>query len=162
MDDWVKLADETFGKVIQQTPDHVVILKLGGSLKSYPTAMFLQQTPENLSRGFRLTVKFGIDYRHQSVCTREVPDVFQRALEARLIEAVGKDGLRSLKVEFASAASSSLDFAMLADFTGELASRCNVLERLIQKTCVEVCNEQGWVIPFTQITVHQANKPQSH
>jgi small-conductance mechanosensitive channel len=91
-----------------------------------------------------------------------VPDVFQRALEARLIEAVGKDGLRSLKVEFASAASSSLDFAMLADFTGELASRCNVLERLIQKTCVEVCNEQGWVIPFTQITVHQANKPQSH
>lgn len=161
LDDWVKLADGTFGKVIQQTPDQVVILKLGGSLKSYPTALFLEQTPENLSRGFRLSLKFGIDYQHQAICTTEVPAVFQRALEARLIETVGKDALHSLKVEFAGAASSSLDFAILADFTGEVAARCNVLERLIQKTCVEVCNGQGWVIPFTQITVHQAAKPQN-
>jgi small-conductance mechanosensitive channel len=161
MDDWVKLADGTFGKVIQQTPDHVVILKLGGSLKSYPTALFLEQTPENLSRGFRLTLRFGIDYQHQAICTTEVPAVFQQSLEQHLIEAVGRECLRSLKVEFASAASSSLDFAILADFTGEVASRCNVLERLIQKTCVEVCNEQGWVIPFTQITVHQATKPKN-
>jgi small-conductance mechanosensitive channel len=162
MDDWVKLADDTFGKVIQQTPDHVVILKLGGSLKSYPTAMFLAQTPENLSRGFRLSVKFGIDYQHQAICTTEVPALFQRALESRLTEVVGKEGLRSLKVEFASAGSSSLDYAILADFTGEVASRCKVLERLIQKTCVEICNGQEWVIPFTQITVHQAAKPQNH
>lgn len=161
MDDWVKLADGTFGKVIQQTPDHVVILKLGGSLKSYPTALFLEQTPENLSRGFRLTLKFGIDYQHQAISTTEVPVIFQQAIEQRLIETVGKDGLRSLKVEFASAGASSLDFAILADFAGGVASRCNVLERLIQKTCVEVCNEQGWVIPFTQITVHQASKLQN-
>jgi hypothetical protein len=158
LDDWVILADETFGKVIQQTPDHVVILKLGGSLKSYPTALFLEQTPENLSRGFRLALTFGIDYRHQAICTDEAPVVFQRILETRLSEAAGKDGLRSLKVEFAKAGGSSLDFAILADFTGDVASRRNVLERLIQKTCVEVCNEKGWVIPFAQITVHQAGK----
>ena len=44
----------------------------------------------------------------------------------------------------------------MADFSGDMASRVNVLRRQIQKTCVEVCNEKGWGIPFTQITVHQA------
>jgi len=111
-----------------------------------------------LSRGFRLTIKFGIDYRHEAISTTEVPAVFQYALEASLGGTFGKDALHSLKVEFAGAGASSLDFAILADFTGGVASRCNVLERLIQKTCVEVCTEQGWGIPFTQITVHQASK----
>ena len=155
-DDWVNLDDSTYGKVIQQTPEMVVVLRLGGSLKTYATADFIGQNPENLSRGFRISVVFGIDYRHQEICTTEVPDVFQRALELRVIELVERENLRSLKVEFASAGASSLDYEILADFTGEVASRVNVLRRLIQRTCVDVCNEQGWVIPFTQITVHQA------
>ena len=155
-DDWVNLDDSTYGKVIQQTPEMVVVLRLGGSLKTYATADFIGQNPENLSRGFRISVVFGIDYQHQEICTNEVPDVFQRALELRVIELVERENLRSLKVEFASAGASSLDYEILADFTGEVASRVNVLRRLIQRTCVDVCNEQGWVIPFTQITVHQA------
>jgi small-conductance mechanosensitive channel len=85
-----------------------------------------------------------------------VPEILQRALEPKLVEAVGREPLRSVKVEFASASASSLDFAILADFSGEVASRANVLERLIHRTCVETCNEHGWVIPFTQVTVHQA------
>ncbi|WP_193214835.1 hypothetical protein [Luteolibacter marinus] len=155
-DDWVKLSDGTYGKVIQQTPEMVVVLRLGGSLKTYATADFIGQNPENLSRGFRVSVVFGIDYQHQPIATTEVPGIFQVELEKALIEYVERDNLRSVKVDFASAGASSLDYAILADFTGEVASRVNVLERLIQKTCVEVCNAQGWVIPFNQITVHQA------
>jgi hypothetical protein len=30
------------------------------------------------------------------------------------------------------------------------------LQRLVQKTCVETCNDNGWVIPFTQVTLHMA------
>ncbi len=153
---WAKLEDGVFGKIIQQTPDQVVVLRLGGSLKTIPTRKFLEQNPENLSHGFRISVTFGIDYQHQSICTTGVPEIFQKAVEHRLIEAVERENLRSLKVEFAHAGASSLDYAILADFTGEVASRLNVLERLIHKTCVEVCNEHDWVVPFTQITVHQA------
>ena len=155
LDDWVKLADGTYGKVIQQTPEMVVVLRLGGSLKTYATAGFIEQNPENLSRGFRINVTFGIDYRHQEIATTTVPEILLRALEPKLVETVERANLRSVKVEFAHAAASSLDYAVLADFAGEVASRANVLERLIHKTCVEVCNEQGWGIPFTQITLHR-------
>ena len=37
-----------------------------------------------------------------------------------------------------------------------VAARWNMLRRIIPRVCVDVCNEQGWVIPFTQITLHQA------
>lgn len=154
-DDWVRLDDGIFGKVIQQTPEMVVVLRLGGSMKTYATPEFIGQNPENLSRGFRISVTFGIDYRHQEIATTTVPEILLRALEPKLVETVGRENLRSVKVEFAGAAASSLDYAVLADFAGDVASRANVLERLIQKTCVDACNEHGWTIPFTQITVHQ-------
>jgi small-conductance mechanosensitive channel len=155
-DDWVKLADGTYGKVIQQSHEQVVVLRLGGSLKTYPTTDFLGQNPENLSRGFRINTTFGIDYLHREISTTDVPVIFQQTIERVLMERVEREHLRSLKVEFARAAPSSLDYAILADFSGEVASRLNLLERLIQKACVDICNEHGWGIPFTQLTVHQA------
>jgi hypothetical protein len=27
---------------------------------------------------------------------------------------------------------------------------------LIQQTCVDVCNQENWVIPFAQLTIHRA------
>lgn len=57
--DWVILSDGTYGKVVQQTPDYVHLVKLGGSRKIIPTADFLSLHPENISRNFRLTVVFG-------------------------------------------------------------------------------------------------------
>lgn len=156
LDDWVTLDDGTYGKVVEQTPEQVVVLRLGGSRKTYVTSEFIEQNPENLSRGFRISSIFGIDYAHQPISTVEVPEVFQMALERRLVETVGRDGLRSVKVEFAAAGSSSLDYEILADFHGDVAAKRNVLARLLQGVCVDVCNERGWVIPFTQVTVHQA------
>lgn len=153
--DWVILSDETYGKVVEQTPEQVVVLKLGGSRKTYPVGDFLEQAPENLSHGFRISGVFGIDYQHQAVVTDEVPAILQREVEARVIERFGRDALRSLKVEFASAGASSLDFAMMADFDGSVASRVNVIQRLLQAACVDSCNAHGWVIPFSQVTVHR-------
>ena len=156
VDDWLLLSDDTFGKTIIQTPDQVVLLQLGGALKTYPTADFLATCPENLSHGFRISVTFGIDYQHQADCTTTVPEIFLKALTSKLIGDHGRDAVRSIQVEFQSAAASSLDYAVLADFDGSMARRYNPLRRQIQKICVNACNENGWVIPFTQITVHQA------
>lgn len=158
IDDWVILADGTYGKVVQQTPEQVVLVRLGGSLKTYPAADFLEQAPENLSRDFRISTTFGIDYRHQADCTEAIPRRLATAVEAALLAAVGHEHLRSVKVELEAAGASSLDYAVLADFSGEVASRLNVLTRLITRTCVDTCNAEGWVIPFTQLTVHQAGE----
>lgn len=153
--DWVILADDTYGKVVTQTPEQVVVLRLGGSRKTYPVGDFLGLAPENLSHGFRISAVFGIDYQHQAVVTDEVPAILQHEVEVKVIERFGREALRSLKVEFASAGASSLDFALLADFDGSVASRVNVIERLLQAACVDSCNAHGWVIPFSQVTLHR-------
>lgn len=155
-DDWVILSDETFGKVIQQTPDYVHLVKLGGSRMVIPTQDFLSLHPENISRNFRIAVVFGIDYRHQKIATDEVPSILKASLQRALLEKVDKEQLLSLQVFFTSAGASSLDYRVVADFCGKLAPRLNTLRDFIQATCVEVCNEHDWNIPFTQITLHQA------
>jgi small-conductance mechanosensitive channel len=126
-------------------------------MKTYPTTDFLTLFPQNLSHGFRLSVTFGIDYKHQAECTTSVAGLFQEAISTSLVKKYGREAVRSIQTEFASASASSLDYAVLADFDGSVAHRYNALQREIHSICVDVCNENGWVIPFTQITVHQAD-----
>jgi hypothetical protein len=154
--DWVRLDDGCFGKVIQQTPEQVVVVRLGGSLKTYPTADFMEKCPENLSRGFRVSATFGIGYGHRDIATGQVPEMLQETILRQLVEALGREQVRSVKVEFKAAAASSLDYIVLADFSGDAAPRLAALERMIQQACIEVCNEQGWDIPFPQMVIHQA------
>ena len=153
--DWTRLNDGCFGKVIQQTPDQVVVLRLGGSLKTYPTPDFLEQCPENLSRGFRVTSTFGIGYGHRAIATSTVTEILKEAVHKHLVEALGREHVRSVKAEFKGAAGSSLDYLILADFDGEAAPKYAALERMIQQACLEACNEHGWEIPFPQMVVHR-------
>jgi len=39
---------------------------------------------------------------------------------------------------------------------GRSADSYFAIRRMIQQTCVDICNQEGWVIPFAQLTVHQA------
>ncbi|HEX5791303.1 MAG TPA: hypothetical protein VFY13_09110, partial [Luteolibacter sp.] len=158
IDDWVLMPDGLYGKVVTQTPEQVVVLRQGGSLKTYPSASFLEECPENLSRGFRITSVFGIDYRHQAICTVQVPEILTQALTTVLVGEYGRESIHSIKVEFAHAGASSLDYQILVDADGSMAGRYQVLQRMIQKVCVDTCNAENWVIPFQQITVHQAGK----
>jgi hypothetical protein len=66
-----------------------------------------------------------------------------------------------LDVKFLSAAASSLDYELSADMTGESAARYRDVVRALPRIAVDACNEYGWVIPFTQITLHQAPAPTS-
>jgi len=156
-DDWVMMGDGTYGKVISQTPEQVVVLRLGGSLKTYRSVDFLSGLPENLSHGFRVSCVFGIDYRHQPLATTEVPEILTRELTEALVGKFSREDIRSVKVELLAAGASSLDYQILVDVSGKLESRYQMLQRLVQKHCVDTCNEQGWVIPFTQITLHHAD-----
>lgn len=155
-DDWVELSDGTFGKVIQQTPDYVHLVKLGGTRKVIPTPDYLALHPENLSKNFRIKVVFGIDYDHQAISTNRVPQIFEADIQRALLEKVEKDQLHSVKVYFTAANASSLDYRIIVDLTGDIAPRRQALTDLVNATCVETCNREGWVIPFTQITVHEA------
>jgi small-conductance mechanosensitive channel len=153
--DWVLLSDGTRGKVVTQTPEMVQLVLLGGSHVTYQTSAFLGMNPQNLSTNFRLAVTFGIDYMHQAICTTDVPTIMRERLRTELEAAVG-DALHNVNVEFKEAGASSLDYEVLADFKGTVASKHAMLRRAIQRILVDACNEHGWVIPFQQITLHQA------
>jgi len=156
--DWVILSDGTFGKILRQSPEFVELIKLGGTRKTYQTRDFLALSPENLSgTSFRISSTFGVDYKHQALATETIPTELQSHIQKGITDYLDvKDHFKRLNVEFSSAASSSLDFTILADFASEVAPRYHVLSRLIQKLAVEACNEHGWEIPFAQLTIHQA------
>ena len=162
---WVLLGDGVFGRVVLQTPDWVEMVLLGGSRKTFTVLDFVALSPENLSRSFRVRSVFGIDYEHQEICTTEVPELLREHISNGLLESSflkDPDDLVHLAVEFSNAGASSLDYTVLADFRGTIAQNYNKIQRLIAKLCVDACNEHGWVIPFTQVTLHQAVEGGDH
>jgi hypothetical protein len=156
-DDYVLLNDGTYGQVILQTPE-IVQLKCLGSVCNYLTSAFLEACPRNLSlTGFGCGVTFGIDYRHQAVCLDEVPRIFEAAVTAAIEHSALGESLESVLVEFKEAGASSLNYLIYVTMNGKAAGSYWTVGRIIQQACVTVCNEHGWIIPFTQLTVHQGN-----
>lgn len=154
--DYVILDDNTYGKVIAQTPETVQMLVLG-AIKHFRAGEFIGHAPRNLTaQGFTLTIPFGLDYQHQADIVDGIPGALEKALKNGLAASdVGKH-LTSLAVEFAQAGASSLDLLIIAAFSGEAADSYFKIQRLLQRLAVEACNANGWVIPFNQITVHRA------
>jgi len=155
--DWVVLSDGTHGQVEYLTPEQVVLKQRGDSLKTYQADEFLELAPENLASGFRVRSVFGIDYAYQKISTTEVPEVFREAVHAALVGEFGGEAVRAVIVDFNAAGHSSLDYSIRADLTHSAAPRFRHIPRMMQGACVDACNQHGWVIPFKQIKIHQAN-----
>lgn len=156
--DWVDLPGTGKARVIVQTPEAVQVVKLGGSVATFPTSHFLELAPVNLSRGFRISIRIGIAFRHLADATTSIPEILWEHLAKELTSLVGeRELLRSLKVEFAGTSPSSLDFSLLADFDGLLAPRHDVLERAMHRSAVDCCRNRGWDLPFPHLVVHRAD-----
>ncbi len=151
---WVMLADGTLGQVTMQTPEMVELTLVGGSRKTYPTAEFLRQNPNNISMGFRLSTTFRLDYQHRSESTREIPDKLREAVLQGLKNEDFAKSILNVSVEFKEAQPSSLDLAILVDVGGKAGRHYDKLTRIIPRIAVEASNEHGWVIPFPQIALH--------
>jgi hypothetical protein len=155
--DFVLLPDNRYGEVLRQTLE-VVQIRMVGSLVQFSAADFLQLNLRNLSReGFGLAVTFGIDYRHQAICLDQVPPRFHDALRQTFAHE-GLDGdVADILVEFKEAGASSLDYLIYLTMKGSAAGSYYKLGRLVQQTCVDVCNREGWGIPFAQLTIHHGD-----
>jgi hypothetical protein len=155
--EYVLLGDGTFGQVERQSPE-TVQLRVLGNVVHYDTAGFLAARPRNLSRdSFLAVVVFGIDYRHQSLPVSEVAEIFRDATEARLTDSPVAEWVESISVEFREAADSSLDYQVMVTLKGDAAAYYFKVNRLIQAACVVACNAHGWVIPFSQLTIHRGD-----
>lgn len=152
--DYLLLEDNRLAKVTKQSVE-IVELHIMGSVASFPTSQFLQMPIRNLSReGFKLSTTFGVDYQHQAICLTEIPKRLYQGIEQTIKASEWGEHIEFVKVEFKLAGASSLDYFILVRGKGTIANDYYALERFIQAACVEVCNQENWVIPFAQLVIH--------
>ena len=156
--DWVVVNGGSRARVVSLSHEQVEVVERGGRRLTYPTEIFLEACPANLSRNFRVRVPFGVSYGLQEKVTSTIPAVFKQYLQARLEMDDYAGNCLNLQVEFLQANASSLDLMVLADFEGKVADIYKRLERALQRYCVDCCTENDWEIPFPQLTVHQADE----
>ncbi len=154
--DWVLLSDGMRGKVTAISLELVELIERGGARRTYQMADFLALSPLNLTTNFRLKESIGISYSLQQESVTRIPDILKAHVEQRIADEGYADKLLNLRVEFERANTSSLDIVVIADFDGAVADLYNRLRRALQRWCVEACTEHNWEIPFTQLTLHQA------
>lgn len=154
--DWVILSDGTYGAVENQTMEQVVLRLKGSALKFYATAEFLKMTPMNISKGFRYDIQFRMDYGTQSKICDELPQIFEDGLKKHMSAHYQEGSPDFLKTEatFDSAGTSSLNLRIIIHVDGRRAELYEELQREVQTTLVRICNENGLVIPFTQLTLN--------
>jgi hypothetical protein len=159
-DDWVLIEGKPLAKVVSCTHEQVEVVEMGGRRIVYRTEDFLAATPINLSSGFNISVVFGLSYDLQPVITTEVLAKLETFLQGKMEEHGYMEGCHSLSVDFKTAGASSLDVAVLSTFKGDMVPDYYRLERALNRWCVDCCNENGWDIPFPQLTVHhQGSQP---
>ncbi len=156
-DDFILLPDETFGKVVEQTPELVQVSVRGGMLKSFSTGDFYAMPITNLSRGenYGIASVFGLDYGLQDLSLNEIPTTLKAHVDAALREKGYAESADNLLVELNEAGASSLDFLIFAQFPSDKANEYFALRRTILQACVDAANQNGWSIPFPQLVVHK-------
>ena len=157
-DDWVILSDGMRGKVTGISQEFVELIQRGGARRTYLTQDFLALSPLNLTRNFRLKQTIGVTYDLQRDSVAAIPDTLKSHIEKRAADEGYAESMNSLRVEFEKANASSLDIVVIADFDGQVADLYGRLGRAMQRWCVEACTENNWEIPFTQVTLHNADR----
>lgn len=159
---WVILEDGTYGEIVEQTPEVVTVSTTRGIHRSYPTPDYLAQHPKNLSVNFFAVPRVvGLDYRYRDIVNTEIVTKLKAAIEKGFREMPYGKYLNRVIVELKEMSSSSLDIITIARFEGPAASEWTEIGWKIQQLALECCNENGWEIPFPQLTVHQAESPET-
>ena len=144
--DVVLLADGTFGPVRTQTPETVVV-EHWGSLRSFPTAEFLKQTPRNLSRGFVADAQLVLGRTHEAKPLDVVLAQLAAALRDDLGKAVAKEQLGEVAVVLQNVTPIGYELLATARCSGEAALQFFALRRRMQHAFVDACREHGLPLP---------------
>lgn len=149
------LVGGDLGKVLRQTPEFVELELLSGSTVTYKTPSFIGMAPVNLATGYCSVVTFAIDYKHR----KEAVSVIPKALEKAVADAFAATDVASyvdyVAVSFKEATEYSLNFSIFVGLRHEAAAWYYSSGRLVHKAAVECCLENGWELPFRQVTIHQ-------
>lgn len=157
--DVVLLADGRAAAVEFQSTEIVRLQTPGGNRVVVPTAQFASQSHEILSNGYRVDLEFGLDYENRAEITTTDRETMETEVERSWRASPWAGSLVGVAVEFSRAGPSSLDYFIRVDLDGSQATEYAAQKRHLARICVDVCNENGWNIPFQQLTIHVAQPP---
>lgn len=143
-DDWVLLADNTFGKAVCLTPEFVQLVQLGGAFKTYTTQRFLGENPVTFTKGFRVSAIIKVHPDHRADALKAIPETVQATIEKGLSTLLDSAQVRSVKVEFRAVIPAALEFDVVADFDGDAAEKYPTLQRAVQRFSLQALNANQW------------------
>ncbi|MCV0425627.1 MAG: hypothetical protein K5905_09140, partial [Roseibium sp.] len=153
--DWVLLDNGLWAEVVLQSPEAVHLREEGGAVSHFTTPAFLEQNPKNLSHTFRVTIEFGVDYAHQADAPGEIPKIMQSFVDRKIRSIFGSENILTTFVTLFRAGESSLDFEIEVDVGPGMGHVYETIEHALARLAVECCTENGWNIPFPQLTIHK-------
>jgi hypothetical protein len=159
--DWVILSDGSYGCVKHQTLEQVILRMKGDSLKFYSTIEFMNNSPLNISAGFRYCIELGMDYKVQDRIGEDIPRLIENGLKNILAKFFLGDSpdFTFLEVRFDNPATSSRNLMIIVHVDGKCADHFEENRREIQTALVQICNENNLTIPYSQLTVNIADNP---
>ncbi|MEP3892235.1 MAG: hypothetical protein ABJN69_17380 [Hellea sp.] len=152
--DWIVRGGKHY-EVINQTPEHVIIRRPGGSEDFIPVQDFVSTLFESLSEGYRKTHIIGLSYKHLALAESEIPVAISEAVHKRVAERIGDENILGIETRLTELSSSSLDFKVLIDIAPGQGPHWDRIQSDISNGTIDVCLEQGWEIPFPQLVVHK-------
>lgn len=154
--DWVVLDNGLWAEVVLQTPEAVHLREEGGAVSHFTTQSFMEQNPKNVSHGYRSTIEFGIDYSHQEqAASGEIARIMHEYVDREIRKLVPSDKMLATFVTLFQAGSSSLDYEIEVDVAPGTGHLYDPVAHAMARIAVECCTENGWTIPFPQLTVHR-------
>lgn len=152
----ILIDSSLFAQVTDITPERVELTH-GGGLKRYmPIADFMKADVSCLSGGFARSMTLGLDYKHQDLALKEIPETLKADVRKALLEIMREEELVNVIVEFDQAADSSLNFIIVGVFAGTQAPNFPSLTRVLHRSALESATRNGWNIPFPQMVLHRA------
>jgi len=153
--DWVVLENGLWAEVVLQSPETVQLREEGGAISHFTTTAYLEQNPKNVSTPYRATIEFGLDYAHQSDAADTIPSIMKAYVDKKLRARFGSENIVATYVALFRAGDSSLDYEIEADIGAGMGHLFESVEHALSRFAVECCSENGWTIPFPQMTVHR-------
>ncbi|MCG8472498.1 MAG: hypothetical protein MI742_11665 [Desulfobacterales bacterium] len=149
--EWILLIDGTHARVLTQTPEFVTLKELGGANQTLATPLYLQKAPQRLSQGFRIEQPFRISPSLSKKQLLHLPQTLAHALSLHLTREEWCP--QNLHVGLKQTQPFCLEFSILADFPGELASQYPLIFLAIQSNCLEIALNQGWALPAHHVAI---------
>ncbi|GLS25363.1 hypothetical protein [Marinibactrum halimedae] len=155
LNDVLLFPNGVLGIVEQLSPEQVQIER-GKAIFTYQIEDLLKTPFQNLTRkGFSIFMTLPLDYTLQPTILESALPALKTSMLSMLRTSEFAESLLDFTFEFDAANDSSLDFRLIASFTGKYALQYYHIKRRLEANFIEACNSNGWTIPFHQLMVHQ-------